>query len=117
MDVESHQSVLVVASNDTLRRSLTFVLEAEGYAVASHSHVPAQAEPRSQCIVVDEDSLDRAKDVWDRLARLADAIVVLLSRTRELPAHIRVHAVEKPLLGKDLVEAVRVALHRKPAST
>lgn len=115
MDVKSPESVLVIASDDTLRRSLAFLLEAEGYVVSSHDRMPlglAPGEPRSRCVIVDEGSLDGA-GTWERLAELADAIVVLLSRARELPPG-RIHTVEKPLLGDDLVAAVEAALVRSP---
>lgn len=114
MDVKSPESVLVIASDDTLRRSLAFLLEAEGYAVSSHDRMPlglAPGEQRSRCVIVDEGSLGAG--TWERLAELADAIVVLLSRARELPPG-RIHTVEKPLLGDDLVAAVEAALVRSP---
>lgn len=105
--------VLVIAPDKELRRSIAFLLEAEGYDVSAHEAVPLSdvtgtAHPR--CAVVDEDATVGEPDAWDRLRSVADAIVLLRDRTRELPANLTIHTVEKPFLGQNLVQAVRDAL-------
>lgn len=110
--------VLVIAPDKDLRRSIAFLLEAEGYDVSAHATVPlpdAAETGRRHCAVVDEDATVGEPDAWDRLGSVADTIVLLRDRTRELPANLAIHTVEKPFLGQNLVLAVRSALlQRRP---
>lgn len=106
------QNVLVIAPDAELRRSITFLLEAEGIDVTSRATIPPViriSRPRRLCAIVDEEATQIGQDVWGRLHRLAGCVVVLLSRTLDPPSHILIQTVEKPLLGQDLVRAVRTA--------
>ncbi|NJR13471.1 MAG: hypothetical protein HC779_03505 [Phyllobacteriaceae bacterium] len=114
--MDTERNVLVIAADATFRRSIAFLLEAEGYGVTAHASLhgaAAKGPARNHCAIIDEDAAG-GLEVWDRLQALADAIVVLFSRAlelpRNLPGHIRVQIVEKPPLGQDLVLAVRAAL-------
>lgn len=105
----------MVAPDPQLRRSITFLLEAEGYAVTPSCALPHAAEeiaaaaPADGCAVVDEAAVTDASDFWDRLAHLACAVVMLSSGRLAPPPHFLVHSVEKPMLGRHLVEAVQAA--------
>jgi FixJ family two-component response regulator len=114
------EDLLIIASDVALRRSLTFLLEAEGYAVQAHASIDqaARSSPANQrCAVIDDEAIADDGIDWAKLGTLADVVVLLLSRVRELPAGQVVHPVEKPFLGDNLVRAVRSALPPWPEPT
>lgn len=111
--MDEYPTVMVIAPNAELRRSIAFLLEAEGYAVTVHTTLlpdKLPAVPRRRCAVVDDAALRDEPEAWSRLPQIADSFVMLLDGTRELPAGLVAYRVEKPLLGLNLVEAVRNAL-------
>ena len=109
MTVDEIQSVLVVAPDESLRRSIAFALEAEGLRVETFSDlrsVPTTAATASSCAVIDENAVLLDKDGWNHVAALTDRVVLLVDRLRRVPEHYAPSAVHKPLLGRRLVEAV-----------
>lgn len=104
--------VLVIAPDGQLRRSIAFLLEAEGYRISSHATVPMQAgyPAAGRCAVIDEDALTDGEGLWPRLQRLASSFVMLSSGLLVPRPHFLMHSVEKPLLGQSLVEAVEAAI-------
>lgn len=116
--MKSDRDVLVIASDAVLRRSLAFLLEAEGFDVTSSDGVPPVAEAplvRARCAVVDDASVEEP-EFWARLATMAESVVLLLARVRDLPADLPVTTVEKPLLGGTLVEAVTALLAQRQST-
>jgi hypothetical protein len=105
--------ILVVVSAPELRRSIEFVLGAEGYIVGSHGSVSGVTEAAktagADCIIIDEDDVINSKASWDALGRIIYPIVLLTYRLRDVPALPRVAVVTKPMLGGALVDAVRGA--------
>ncbi|RUV73226.1 MAG: hypothetical protein EOR30_17695 [Mesorhizobium sp.] len=109
------RKVIVIAFDDALRRSIAFLLEAEGFEVSSHQtlHQALEtAKSRRRCAIIDEDVLSSGQEVWNKLRMLADCVVVLLSKGAEFPPEVPVHYVEKPLLGRNLVQAVETTILR-----
>ena len=112
--------VLIVASDQAMRRSLAFVLEAEGYAVVAMAQLDASPCPPGQddqaCVaVVDQDALVARKDPAAELARLNRPVILLVERMRRPPSLPGLRIIEKPPLGRDLLDAVAAAL--QPART
>jgi len=111
--LKSDNDVLVIAPDAQLRRSITFLLETEGYEVTAYDRVPAAGvapKPVRACAIVDEAVLAEGGDIWDRLGRISDTLVMLVSRRVVPPDAFPVRLVEKPLLGQSLVEAVGRAI-------
>ena len=109
--MRNEKNVLVIAPDADFRRSIAFLLEAEGFEVTHHDAVPFgdPASSPERCAVLDEASVAADDDIWDRLRGVAETFVLLLSKPRALPPHLLVQSVEKPLLGASLVEAVQTA--------
>jgi DNA-binding response OmpR family regulator len=107
--------LLVIAPDGDLRRSLTFALEAEGYAVtalADADSAPVVGSAHYNCTIIDQAAL-AGTEAAIRAFCAAAKPVVLLSNTPVgwLPAD-GVSVVEKPMLGESLSQAVRGALGR-----
>lgn len=106
-------TVLVVAPDLALRRSLTFALEAEGYRVDAVPGLHALALPpkdrEAACAVVDEDALADRRSLAAELSELGLPVILLVERMRHLPAMPRLSVIEKPPLGRDLLDAVATA--------
>jgi hypothetical protein len=105
--------ILVVAFDPELRRSIEFVLEAEGFTTEAYALLAeAAASPvarRAACTVVDEDAvLDRP--FGEALRQFAGPVVFLTQRLRPRPVRPGVTVLVKPALGGVLVEAVRNAV-------
>lgn len=102
-------TVLVVAPDDELRRSIAFALEAEGFVVSPRRRLSSVVEGLHDnafdCAVVDEEAIDR-REGWGGLSPIACPIVLLIDRLRNLPGHMAVTPLAKPLLGRDLTETV-----------
>jgi DNA-binding response OmpR family regulator len=114
-------TVLVVASDEGFRRSLVFVLEAEGFGVDPHARLSmAMASPlagMADCAVIDEDAVRGRLSEWRELGRFAKPTVLLMDRLRPLPDLADARVLIKPFLGHTLVEAVRNMLSdNAPAS-
>jgi hypothetical protein len=110
------KDVLVIAADGALRRSLEFLFEAEGLEVSSHADLALTSRAtakRSRCLVVDESALVEGSEDWAPLFAFAESIVVLFSRAVDLPANLLIRAVQKPLMGVELVETVRMLLAGK----
>lgn len=111
-------SILVIASDPTFRQSLGFVLEAEGCRVDLAGQLPAAEEmvdeelSRYDCIVVDDKSVGAKPGDLTKLRILGKPVVLLVNQLQEVAEEFHIRLVEKPLLGRTLVEAVRGLLGR-----
>jgi hypothetical protein len=118
--VDRVESLIVIVPDALLRRSVVFLLEAEGYRAQPHEsieHAARTGSARQRCAVVDDASIGVTAGCWEELGELADEIVLLHDRAPGIPAGVSVHAVAKPLLGDRLVASVRAALRHPAAST
>jgi hypothetical protein len=106
-------TVLVVAPAGAMRRSLTFALEAEGYRVDARPRFDPGPLPQegagSACAIVDEDALADRKNPAAELSGLNVPVILLVERARRMPAGFEPSVIEKPPLGRDLLDAVAAA--------
>lgn len=102
--------MLVIVPDAQLRRSVAFLLEAEGYAVHAFASL-ADADRRAPvaCAIVDEAAVTGGAPFWTGLAALALSSVILSSKGQPQPQQRGMRLVEKPLLGQRLVDAVQAA--------
>jgi CheY-like chemotaxis protein len=103
-------TVLVVAPDRAMRRSLTFALEAEGYSVDAKPRLHAgQLSPdcgHRICAIVDEDAFADGRNAVAELSGLDVPVILLVERAAPPPARAGLCYIEKPLLGRDLLDAV-----------
>jgi len=112
--VATLHTVLVVAPDQELRRSIEFALEAEGFIVASYALLAAAlVAPQSgkaACAVVDEEAIIGQPESGDRLQRLGRPVILLIDRLQAVPPAAVVQVLMKPMLGSQLVESVGRAI-------
>lgn len=104
-------NILVVAPNADLMHSLAFMLKAEGFDVETRSHwQPGDDIGCNQAMIIDHGSFPKGFRDNGALTRLGTKLVVLAGNP-VLPAGLG-HAtvVRKPLLNRDLVNALHAAL-------
>ena len=103
--------ILVVVPDSDLRRSLVFMLTAEGFAVSARAVWPGCEEAvDADAVVVDHAALNRLTSADERLRALGQATIILASRETPFPALDRATVVRKPLLDHVLVTNLRTAL-------
>lgn len=114
--MKSARTVLIVAPDEELRRSIAFALEAEGLRVASQPRLLPEGDARQEtdiaCLVVDEDALKDGNGGWPALADTALPVILLVDRLRAIPQIDGMSTLDKPLLGQVLVDAVLAAMAR-----
>lgn len=112
-------SILVVASDEALRRSLRFMLEAEGFRMLVHGHVPMPGDSALEfdCVVIDEASLRHAEAPLADLLDRNQPVILLVNHLPGIPALVPMRLVEKPMLGSMLIEAIHHALTLTPAAS
>lgn len=111
--MDSPRTVLIVAPDEELRRSIAFALEAEGLRVATQPSLPANDENRQAgfaCLVVDEDALEGDDGRWASLPEASPTTILLVDRLRTLKPREGLSTIDKPLLGQVLVDAVIAAV-------
>ena len=103
--------VLVVASDDDLRRSVTFALVAYGYTVTAEARWPLTRESADfDCAVVDERAL-AMRPTAALPVRGKRAPLLLLAYSPEARANLEVSGViAMPLNGESVIQAVAAAL-------
>lgn len=105
------RTVLIVAQDEDLRRSIVFALEAEGLPVESMAAL--NGVPSGDgfgCFVIDEKTLktDGRSATVPQVG--ATPIVLLVERLPARQDLIGMSVVDKPLLGPALVDAVLAAM-------
>lgn len=107
--MNAKRSVLVIAPDDAFRRSLAFALEAEGFAVESHSRLAsASASPFALpdvSAVVDEEAIKDSK-AWDALVGSGRPVILLCDAVLPPPLPASVQTLRKPLTGNDLFDRI-----------
>jgi DNA-binding response OmpR family regulator len=100
-------TILVLAPDNELRRSVRFALEAEGFRVDTISRLPADNEaelsPQASCVIVDDRSLPDTDS--GRLQQLGLPII-FLTEGLVAPKFAWKRMLLKPLLGRELIDAV-----------
>ncbi|WP_159591031.1 DNA-binding response regulator [Chelativorans xinjiangense] len=111
MPVEAN--ILIVASDPTFRQSLRFVLEAEGCDVHTVERLspPGASLAGYDCVVIDYSNA-RKNGVPVELAALGRPVILLVDRRQGMAEEDGIVLVEKPLLGRTLIDTVRGALGR-----
>lgn len=108
--LDSVPFVLVVVPNGELRRSIEFALDAEGIAFSAHADLgaalAAAEAPRAACLVIDEDAIAARNGVGRGLDGIAWPVVLLVDRLRTLPQVPGIRVLNKPLLGRLLIDTV-----------
>lgn len=112
--------ILVVAPQLDMRRSLEFVLDAEGFEVTSRPDVdfasPAAGVP-FDCIVMDHQALSGPREqVIDFCAHTAPVILVASKPIDWLSGSVT-EQVEKPLMGGTIANSVRRILASREGSS
>ncbi|MBL8583621.1 MAG: hypothetical protein JNL61_15540 [Rhizobiaceae bacterium] len=106
----SNHEVLVVVPDAELQRSVAFALEAEGLNVVVASQLSdwnvCRALCSAACSVVDECAIAERKDDFQRLLERRLPVVLLVDAPKDVPADLELRSVVKPLLGRQLVDAV-----------
>lgn len=105
---------LIIAQDEMARRSLEFVIQAEGISVDSHAYLSsAVASPflkDADCAVVDEDAVHVPPAALEHLHQLPWPIILLAEQPERHDAISRsvpVHILAKPLPGGILIETLR----------
>lgn len=111
-------SVLVIAPEGDLQRSISFLIEAEGFSVALYSKLQeAFASPEAAsaaCAVIDGKAIGSAQDIRSHASTFSRPLILLVERPGLLPALPRCLILTKPFLGPALVEAVLTAAAAPP---
>lgn len=112
--LKSMHTILVVAHDEELRRSIAFALEAEGLAVSCRADLASAAEIAAisafGCAVVDEDAMCDVEGAWETLSRMMLPVILLIDHLRATSGSPTMRLLNKPLLGRHLVEAVLSSL-------
>ena len=104
-------TIIVVAPDPGLRRSLEFALEVEGFAVESHaslSTVEASHQANAAaCLIVDESAIRLSPAGRQPLAGFAGRVILLVEDVD--PTGTEGFAVlTKPVEGNDLIDMVQI---------
>ena len=110
--------VLIVAPDLDLRRSLEFLLEAEGHAVVSCENVNAAGDVgRFDCAILDHRAISPPHEAMLEFCRQARPVILLSGSAAPWLADGIFRVVQKPLLGKPLLAAVEDALRSTEAAS
>lgn len=105
------KTILVVAPDPGLRRSLEFALEVEGFAVESHaslSTVDASPETNAaSCIIVDESAFRLSPAGRQPLADFAGRVILLVEDLDPTAGTEGFTVLTKPVEGNDLIDMVQ----------
>jgi CheY-like chemotaxis protein len=110
-------SVLVVAPDLDLRRSLQFAIEAEGYAVTWQADIAVPGMPRGfDCTVVDHHALGDDSSAARAFLGSHKPSILLANKPHELSSSA-FRTVLKPHLGPALTAAIRDAIEARNSPT
>ncbi|MEP6567176.1 MAG: transcriptional regulator [Mesorhizobium sp.] len=110
-------TIIVVAPDPGLRRSLEFALEVEGFAVESHASLSTvEASPEANaasCIIVDESAIRLGPAERQPLARFAGRVILLVEGADPTAGTEGVVVLTKPVEGNDLIDMVQALSARQ----
>jgi len=107
MDMMTPRTVLVVAPESDLRRSLTFMLSAEGFTVETASAWPHDCEPGLHAVIVDDHAMPKGFTGDEALADLGRKVVVLSGRSRSYARLPEATVIHKPLLDHVVLNTLK----------
>ncbi|UVK38537.1 transcriptional regulator [Mesorhizobium sp. AR10] len=114
-------TILVVAPDPGLRRSLEFALEVEGFPVESHESLSTiEASPEANaaaCIIVDESAIRLSPAGRQPLARFAGRVILLVEEVDPTAGPDGFAVLTKPVEGNDLIDLVQTILARRLSLT
>jgi FixJ family two-component response regulator len=103
----------VIAPEDDLQRSVSFLIEAEGFEVALYKNLSeAMASPaaaHAACAIIDSKTISDLQELRAHVGLFQRPVILLVERPGRLPALPRCMTLTKPFLGPALVEAVWTA--------
>ena len=106
------KTILIVAPDPGLRRSLEFALEVEGFAVESHASLSTvEASPEANaasCIIVDESAIRLSPAGRQPLARFAGRVILLVEDVDPTADPEGFAVLTKPVEGNDLIDMVQI---------
>jgi len=108
--------LLVIAPDVDICRSLTFALEAEGYAVTAlpdAASATAAGPGAYDCTVIDQSAFAGTEADIRAFCAAVKPVVLLSNAPLEWAPTDLVRVVEKPTLGEPLSQAVRQALRQR----
>jgi hypothetical protein len=102
-------TIVVIAADAGLRKSLVFALEVEGYEV--HAHDAWQGWPihlsPGFCMIIDGDLIDDDSCFLARIPQDDNALIVLDDGLAPIPSSQRAKILTKPFAGADLLRLVK----------
>jgi FixJ family two-component response regulator len=103
--------LLIVAPDMDLRRSLEFMLEADGYQVVSYPAIGAvPSQERFDCTILDHRAIAPPIETVIAFCRVAIPVVLLAGTPVPWLEEMVFCLVQKPLLGSPLLAAIESAL-------
>ncbi|MEO5755255.1 MAG: transcriptional regulator [Mesorhizobium sp.] len=113
------QTIIVVAPDAGLRRSLEFALEVEGFSVESHGLLSTAVSPAAEaatCVIIDDSAIRLSPAGSQTLARFAGRVILLVESLVSVAGREEFAVLTKPVEGNDLIDMVRsVSARRLPA--
>ncbi|TCN28294.1 hypothetical protein EV184_114123 [Sinorhizobium americanum] len=103
----TEKSIVIVAPDQGLRRSLAFALEVEGYSTKAYDSLwKAEAAPTAFCTIVDDEILKSEAQAVQSLRDMRSRIILLTDGMSALQEHAGTIILTKPINGSDLLEIV-----------
>ncbi len=102
-------TIIVIAADAGLRKSLVFALEVEGYEVQAHEAWqgwPIHVAPRF-CMIIDGDLIDDGICFLERIPHDDNALIVLDDGLAPVLSSRRADILTKPFAGADLLRLVK----------
>lgn len=110
--------LLIVAPDVDLRRSLEFLLEAEGHVVVSCAGIAGVDTSNFDCTILDHRAILAPHGEMMAFCRKARPVILLAGSPLTWLTEEIFRVVQKPLLGQPLIAAVDEALRsRRPLSS
>ena len=107
MDMSTPRTVLVVAPESDLRRSLMFMLSAEGFTVETANAWPHACASDLHAVIVDDHALPKGFTGDDALVALDHKVVLLSGRSRAYPRLPAATVIHKPLLDHVVLNTLK----------
>ncbi|MEY9163562.1 FixJ family two-component response regulator [Sinorhizobium fredii] len=102
------KSIVIVAPDQGLRRSLAFALEVEGYPTQSYDALwkAEGSATASLCTIIDDEILKSEAQAVQSLQRRGRRIILLVDGMSVLQEHAGTIVLTKPINGSDLLDVV-----------
>lgn len=101
------RTVLLLAPESDLRRSLTFMLSAEGFSVEAGTAWPHAGDASVQAVILDDSLLGKDFSGDAVLQALGRRVLVLSGRSKAYAALPAATVIHKPLLDHVVVNTIK----------